>query len=172
MRKLSFKGYLRILFGELSGRETGSLYRLCALSKQNARLKAAVALYLQLYTTPALRAKLEKRFPETARALTALGGVTEENMAERLEAPELSEYANLYRNYLYRLNAHVHEDGIKKKMHQKIRDYQAEKSITNYRIYTALSLNHGNVNAFLKYGDVSKLSLSCVRNILAYVKEA
>ena len=45
------------------------------------------------------------------------------------------------------------------------------KSITNYRIYTTLNLNPGNANAFLKNGDISKVSLDTTRRILQFVNE-
>ena len=56
-------------------------------------------------------------------------------------------------------------------MHLRITEFQKEKSITNYAIYKNLHLNSGNANAFLKHGDVSKLSLATVRRILEYVNQ-
>ena len=35
-----------------------------------------------------------------------------------------------------------------------------------YRLYTDLKLNPGNVNAWLKHNDSSKMSLDCVRQIV------
>lgn len=54
-------------------------------------------------------------------------------------------------------------------MQKKIVDVQMKKGITNYRIYKALNLNPGNVNAFLKNADTSKVGLDTVRNILVFV---
>ena len=45
------------------------------------------------------------------------------------------------------------------------------KCVTDYCIYKQLELNPGNVNAFLKNGDVSKVSLDTVRKILSFVNE-
>ena len=56
-------------------------------------------------------------------------------------------------------------------MFQRIAQLQQEKEITNYAVYKALNLNPGNTNAFLKNGDVSKLSLDTVRRILEYVNQ-
>ncbi|WP_308564437.1 hypothetical protein [uncultured Faecalibacterium sp.] len=42
--------------------------------------------------------------------------------------------------------------------------------MTNYRIYTDLRLNPGNVNAWLKHNDSSKMSLDCARQIYKYAK--
>ena len=50
-------------------------------------------------------------------------------------------------------------------------EVQSEKGITNYRIYKALNLNPGNVNAFLKCGDVSKVGVNTARKILGFVNQ-
>jgi len=52
---------------------------------------------------------------------------------------------------------------------KKIRTIQQQKQISNYRIYTDLKMNQGNVNDFLTNGNVSKLSLSSVEKIFDYV---
>ena len=54
---------------------------------------------------------------------------------------------------------------------KRIVELQEEKGITNYRIYKSLNLNPGNVNAFLKNGDVSKMGLNTVRKILEFVND-
>ena len=45
-----------------------------------------------------------------------------------------------------------------------------KKKLTNYRLYTDLKLNPGNVNAWLKHNDSSKMSLDCARQIYKYAK--
>ena len=47
---------------------------------------------------------------------------------------------------------------------------QKEKNISNYRIYKDLELNPGNINAYLKHGDPSKLSLATARKTLDYLE--
>ena len=56
-------------------------------------------------------------------------------------------------------------------MYQKICFTRKSKNMSNYRIYKELNLNPGNANAFLKYGDVSKVSLDTARKILAFVNK-
>lgn len=47
----------------------------------------------------------------------------------------------------------------------------AKKSgVSNYRIYTDLKLNPGNLNAWLKHGDSSKVSLYTARKTLQYME--
>ena len=55
-------------------------------------------------------------------------------------------------------------------LYEKIKQVKHKKNITNYRVYKDLSLNPGNVNAFLKNADMGKVSLNTVRKILAFVQ--
>jgi hypothetical protein len=54
---------------------------------------------------------------------------------------------------------------------RKVNDYKKLKNITNYRIYTDLKLNHGNINSWLKNGDCDKVSLETARRVLKYTEE-
>lgn len=65
----------------------------------------------------------------------------------------------------------ISDNKLKKLMQKRIVELKTEKGISNYRIYKALNLNPGNVNAFLKNADVSKVGLNTVRKMLAYVNE-
>ena len=68
-------------------------------------------------------------------------------------------------------NKKQNEDKVKALMQKKIVEVQREKGITNYRIYKALNLNPGNVNAFLKNGDTGKIGLNTARRMLKYVNQ-
>ena len=83
----------------------------------------------------------------------------------------LREYRTIYENYLNQKNAKQNEDKIKALMQKRIVEVQAEKGISNYRIYKALNLNPGNVNAFLKNGDTGKVGIDTARRMLAYVNQ-
>lgn len=54
-------------------------------------------------------------------------------------------------------------------MFRRISEVKQAKCVTNYRIYKELNLNPGNVNAFLKNEDTSKVSVDTARKILAFV---
>ena len=64
----------------------------------------------------------------------------------------------------------ANDNETKRLMRKRIILLQKEKHITNYRIYTDLKLNPGNINSFLKHGDVEKISLESARRIWKYVK--
>lgn len=162
MRELSFKGYLQQQLCELSNYDSKSLYKFAGLAESNARLKNTLCLYLNYYVSEKLKKQLCKKFPYLIEECDRLNGVAVEDLA-------LSEHKTIYENYLNYKNRKQNEDKIKLLMQKRIVEVQTEKGITNYRIYKALNLNPGNVNAFLKNGDTGKVGLDTVRRMLAYV---
>lgn len=165
MRELTFKSYLMRQMGELTGLKSSSLYRFAALSENNARLKDVLCLYLSLYVEGKLRNQLTKKYPYLSTSCRALVGKTPEQFDD-----SLSEYKTIYENYQNLVNKKINEDTIKLMLQKKIVEIQKKDGISNYRIYKTLNLNPGNVNAFLKNSDVSKLGLNTVRKILEFVK--
>ena len=68
-------------------------------------------------------------------------------------------------------NARFADDTTQKELiHRRVLELQKKKKLTNYRLYTDLKLNPGNVNAWLKHNDSSKMSLDCARQIYKYAK--
>ena len=59
------------------------------------------------------------------------------------------------------------KEAIRKKVLQMMQD----GTCTNYRIYTDLKLNPGNVNSWLKNGDSNKASCRNAERILNYVMQ-
>ena len=162
MRELTFKGYLQQQLCELSGCDSKSLYKFARLAEHNARLRDALCVYLHFYVSEKLKSQLRKRF-DYLKPLSTLN-------PEQLTQSQ-SEYRTIYENYLNQKNAKQNDDKLKAMMQKRIVEVQAEKGITNYRIYKALDLNPGNVNAFLKYGDVSKVGLNTARKMLGFVNQ-
>ena len=171
MRKLSLKSYLERQMVMLSGLNSKSLYRFSALSENNARLKDTVVLYIMLFVKKDLKRHLLNKYPYLRSGCEKLDGITQDNAESFLADNSLSEYRTIYENYLNTIGAHDNENRIKQMMHQRIVLVQQQKGISNYAIYKNLRLNSGNVNAFLKNSDVSKLSLDTVRRILGFVNQ-
>lgn len=157
MREITFKGYLQKQLCVLSDCNSKSLYKFARLAEHNARLRDALCVYLHFYASEKLKSQLRKRF-DYLKPLSALN-------PEQLTQSQ-SEYKTIYENFLNQKNAKQNDDKLKAMMQKKIVEVQMEKGITNYRIYKALDLNPGNVNAFLKYGDVSKVGVNTARKIL------
>ena len=162
MRELTFKGYLQKQLCVLSDCNSKSLYKFARLADNNARLRDALCVYLHFYVSKKLKSQLRKRF-DYLKPLSTLN-------PEQLTQSQ-SEYRTIYENYLNKKNAKQNDDKLKAMMQKRIVEVQAEKGITNYRIYKALDLNPGNVNAFLKYGDVSKVGLNTARKMLGFVNQ-
>lgn len=171
MRKLTFKGYLLFQLKELSGYNTTSLYIFSNLASSNARLQDALTMYLVLYTKEDLKNRLIKKYSYLKTACNQLSGLEENNINDFLNSERLSHYRTIFQNYIYEKDKKVLENKLKQMMYQKICFTRKSKNMSNYRIYKELNLNPGNANAFLKYGDVSKVSLDTARKILAFVNK-
>ncbi|MBR2280870.1 MAG: hypothetical protein IJ903_08125 [Ruminococcus sp.] len=166
MRELTLKGYLEQQFCELSDCKSKSLYKFADLAQNNARLKDVLCLYLSLYVDDKLKNQLTKKFTYLSVYCERLSGKSPDDFDD-----SLSEYKTIYENYLNRKSSKQNDNKLKKLMQKRIVELKTEKGISNYRIYKALNLNPGNVNAFLKNADVSKVGLNTVRKMLAYVNE-
>ena len=171
MRELTFKGYLLLQLKELSGLNSTSLYTFSHLACQNARLKDVLTLYLVMYTEENLKSKLLNKFDYLKSSCKKLNGIDEYNAEIYLQKDNLSGYRTVYNNFLYHRNRKEQENKLKKMMCVKISEVKEEKSVSNYQIYKEMNLNPGNVNAFLKNEDTSKVSLDTARKILAFVSE-
>lgn len=166
MRELTLKGYLEQQLCELSDCKSKSLYKFADLAQNNARLKDVLCLYLSLYVDDKLKNRLTKKFTYLSVYCERLSGKSPDDFDD-----SLSEYKTIYENYLNRKSSKQNDNKLKKLMQKRIVELKTEKGISNYRIYKALNLNPGNVNAFLKNADVSKVGLNTVRKMLAYVSE-
>ena len=88
------------------------------------------------------------------------------------QSPELPEgYLKVWRSYCSVRDAALADNDTKELIHRRVLELQQKKKLTNYRLYTDLKLNPGNVNAWLKHNDSSKMSLDCARKIYQYAKE-
>ena len=166
MRELTLKGYLEQQLCELSDCKSKSLYKFASLAQNNARLRDVLCLYLSLYVEDKLRNQLTKKFAYLSADCEKLSGKSPDDFDD-----SLSEYRTIYENYLNRKNTKQSDNKLKELMQKRIVELKTEKGISNYRIYKALNLNPGNVNAFLKNADVSKVGLNTVRKMLAYLNQ-
>ncbi len=166
MRELSFKGYLEQQLCGLSDCQSKSLYKFAGLAEHNARLADVLCLYLTYYVNGKLKSRLVGKFKYLSKGCEELAGTSPEQLSQAK-----SEYKTIYENYLNQKNSVRNDNKIKLLMQKRIVEVQTEKGISNYRIYKSLNMNPGNINAFLKYGDVSKVGLNTARKILAFVNQ-
>lgn len=173
MRELTFRGFLQQYVQELSGSKTTSLYKLANEATTNLRLREPLMLYamysnktsvlLQATKDEALKA-IYSRFAQTHTC-------EQLNDAFNSEVTTLdNEYRKVWRSYQARKHRCVTDDHTKELMRQKIKRLQPTRNVSNYQMYTQLHLNPGNINAWLKHGDGTKVSLDTARNILHFVE--
>ena len=174
MRVLTFSGFLAQYVKQLATEETTSLYKLAAeAGSNNPRLREPLLLYA-VYTQKEkvlLQATKEPNLRMEYQRMVTL--YSADMMTELFEqgSPKLpAEYHKVWRSYQSRRNRGQADEHTKELMRQKVKRLQAQKGVTNYRIYTDLKLNPGNLNAWLKHGDAEKVSLETARRTLRYLE--
>lgn len=174
MRELTFSGFLQKYVRDLSEQNTLNLYKLTAeTASKNPRLREPLLLYA-LFADKSdvllMAAKDKKLHAEYADVLNRFD---KQQMASALQAQSRklpAGYLKVWKSYLSEKNRTITDNHTKALMWNKISRLQNEKQVTNYRLYTDLQLNHGNLNAYLKHGDSSKLSLDTTRKVLQYLE--
>ncbi len=174
MRELTFKGFLTQYVNGLSEQESNSLNKLTAeVSAGNLRLREPLALYA-LYSHKENVLLQATKDPVLYAQYSALlscydtESMTQALMEKNADVPE--EYHKVWQSYLCKKNRVKSDDHTKELMRQKVKRLQERHGVTNYRIYTDLKLNPGNLNAWLKHGDGGKVSLDTARKAVQYLE--
>ena len=174
MRELTFKGFLTQYVKRLSQQGTNSLYRLASeASGDNPRLREPLLLYAMfsgkanVLLMATKDASLHKHYAWFVDQYTPEQMLT---MFEQASENLPEEYHKVWRSYMSRRNRLQADNHTKELMRQKVKRLQEKNGVTNYRIYTDLKLNPGNLNAWLKHGDADKVSLDTARMTLRYVE--
>lgn len=175
MRELTFKGFLAQYVKRLSTGETGSLVKLAAeAGSDNPRLREPLLLYALFAGKQDALLKATKDAALCEQYADLLSRYTAGEMEEALRqaSPLLpAEYHKVWQSYQSRKNKMQADNHTKELMRNKVRRLQEKTGVTNYRIYTDLNLNPGNLNAWLKHGSGEKVSLDVARKALRYVEQ-
>lgn len=168
MRQLTFPGFIRSYVRSLSLCDSTNIRKLAAeAASDNPRLREPLLLYADsVRKTELLRSAHEE--------LAAYYGplLDRQDLAELLSRGELpAEYAKVWTTFLSLRDRPEADAQTKEWMRRKLLRIASEKGISNYRMYTDLHLNPGNVNAWLKHGADEKVSLDTARRILEYVSK-
>lgn len=172
MRELTFLGFLTEYVRSLSKAGTASVFALAKeASSDNPRLREPLLLYTLASGKKDILLRAAKKFGLEefyAPTLSAIG----DNSIETVLAEDIlsKEYIKVWQSYLARKNSRLKDNSTKELMRSKILLLQKEKGITNYRLYSDLRMNPGNLNAWLKHGEHSKISLACARTCLNYLQ--
>lgn len=174
MRELTFKGFLAQYVRRLSKSNTNSLYRLAEeASCDNARLREPLflfALYSGKQAVLLQATKEQSLFAEYQKMASQYNVAQMTQMFEDNASVLPNEYHKVWRSYQSQKNKGQSDNHTKELMRKKVRRLQDQYGVSNYRIYTDLNLNPGNVNAWLKHGAADKVSLDTARKTLRYVE--
>ena len=174
MRELTFRGFLTRYVKELSKAKTNSLYKLAEeASSDNARLREPLflfALYSGKQTVLLQATKDQNLFTEYQEMVSLYTADLMTQMFEDNASVLPNEYHKVWRSFQSQKNRVQSDDHTKELMRLKVKRLQERCGVSNYRIYTDLNLNPGNVNAWLKHGVADKVSLDTARRILRYVE--
>lgn len=166
MKPLTFKGFLKAYLCELSLCGSSSVRKLEKEVDSNLRLLEPLALYAKMTLSREQLSRFKnKRVKSALKELQTYIDIEYALQKKMLPAA----YQKVYNSYLVKTNRIKNEEYTKSLMLPRIKEMQQQKHITNYRIYTDLHLNPGNVNDFLTNGNVSKLSLKTAEMIFEYV---
>lgn len=171
MRKLTFKGFLSRYVKNLSYSNTLDIKRLAKeATTSNLRLCAPLVLYsLVSSKKDHLMDALSdcSKASEMIRMLTYFDCSDLESQLGKGNLPE--DYLKVWKSFLVARDAPKRDDDLKGAMRKKILSIQAEKNCSNYRIYTDLKLNPGNINSWLKNGDSTKVSYQTIERVIDYL---
>jgi len=175
MQKLTFHRYLEHYVRSLSKGNTNSIHKLVKEVPGNRRLREPLFLYalsigkVDILTKAAIGCQHCSSFPSLAEKYKWEEIV---NALEEKDACLGRDYHKIYRSYCSRRDAHNVDRDTKLLMHKRIRELQEYKGVSNYRLYTNLKLNPSNTNAFLKNGDLGRLSIEVAEKMLTYIRNA
>ena len=173
MRKLTFEGFLKQYVVELSGVQTASVHKLADCMTENPRLKEPLYLYALAFDKVdlLLRYTVNRAVAAEYEQLSNRYSLAQMLLLLENQSPELTEgYLKVWRSYCSVRDTSLADNDTKALIHRRVLELQRKKKLTNYRLYTDLKLNPGNVNAWLKHNDSSKMSLDCARQIYKYAK--
>lgn len=171
MRELTFRGYLTRYVRQLSKQNTLSITKLAEeATSDNPRLAEPLMLYALICGK---QDALIKATASDLRYTAILQNQSADSIMEHLRkhSPTLpDEFHKVWSSYQSVKNRYKADEHTKQLMRKKILRMQAAYGITNYRIYSALEINPGNLNAWLKHDLGKKVGLDTARAALHYVE--
>jgi hypothetical protein len=173
MRRPNFIGWVSRELKYLSGEDTLNLRRLTWLAQTSVpRLRERVVLYaIATNRTEKLRGYIYDE------ALLSELGVVEETLQNcdfnRINNADLNgipeRYTKAIKSYHAAYNKITVRNNSKQMRWKKTVLLQKMKCISNADIYHDLGLDAGNINAYLKNGDIDRVSLSTATDIMNHL---
>ena len=175
MRQLTFAGFTERYVSSLSANGATAIYPLVRETiAGNARLKAPLYLYalsndrLQTLLKAAKETALYSEYVLLAERYT-LDALVKELSEETGALPD--EYQKVWNSYISVSTMHKRDERVKGLMRKRVLELQKTHGVSTYRLCKDLNLNVSNVNAWLKTGVPSKVSLDKARSMMAYLEQ-
>jgi len=172
MRRLSFRGFLSQYIRALSATDTNNIRILANKVCENHRLVEPLILFAMANkkTDYLKRVAHDTVLCEVlAHTPTGLSWGEVQNALADCDPSFSTGFHKVYSSYISVRDRVQSNNHTKKLMHSRILDLKNKKQISNYRLYTDLKINHGNLNSYLKHGDVSKVGLNTAEKVLQYL---
>ncbi len=170
---LTFLGFLRGYCRELTGLQTDNLRKLCAAAASD---QPAAAEAVMVFAAAEGKARyllslakgtwLEKGYSSVCSSLLRYKEV--ETWLHSSHAPE--RYKKIWLAYQARKGAAKNDRRIILLMRDKTIEAMEASGLTTYRICSDLSLNKGNIYAYLGKADATKVSRETARKIMEYAR--
>lgn len=174
MPELTFTGFLKQYVKALADSKTLSLYKLCAeANSNNPRLREPLLLYAMFTGKKDVLLSATKYLKLNKDYSVILSKYSVDAMEIALQDANSvlpREYTKVYRSYVSVKNKEKTDAKTKLLIRNEIVRLQDKKKVSTYRIYTDLGVNHGNMNAYLKHGNCSKISFNTARKALEYME--
>ena len=173
VRELTFKGFLTQYVKNLSKQNTNSLYKLASeAGTNNPRLAEPLLLYALFSGKQVLllRATKDTELHKNYLSILQYSADTMLKLLEGNSEKLNANYHKVWNSFLHCRNRLESDNHTKELIRQKVKRLQEKSGLSNYRIYTDLKLNPGNLNAWLKHGNCAKVSLETARQTLRYVE--
>jgi hypothetical protein len=176
MSKLTFAGWLKIQINHMSDTSTLSLSNLAQIADES---QPRLYPFILCYAIETNAVKHLFKCVSDKDILTEYEAVARISNGKSLVALSQTKRKKLPWSYnkllaswdaAYNMPKTVNDS--KKLRWRTSKKLQNDKRISNACVYKALGLNKGNVNAYLKYGDTSKVSLDNATAIMKYLYAA
>lgn len=161
MNKILFANYLKKYLFLVSNKKTTSISYLFNASRNNARIIDPLILYCVFNNKTNLLDKYTNKYASLYSKI--------KDANYHFENFKDFDFVKIYDSFLHESNRINYDNDTKLKMRENILNIKKDKKISNYRIYTDLKLNPGNVNSFIRNKDVSKISLDTTKKIVNYL---
>jgi len=174
LRELSFLGFLKQYIHALSLAGLGGYYKLASeAATVNPRLREPLllhALFSGKESVLLAAVKSTELHTEYVGILDRYDRLRMEQALQNSDPLLPDRYVKVYRSYIAVKNKHRNEEYTKSLIREQIIRLQRDTGVSTYRLYTDLQVNPGNMNAFIKHGDCSKVSLAIARSAMAYME--